>query len=440
MKTAWILKCGWGKNIFSLSKITASLNNESYKELLLRGVIPIGNGRSYGDSALNSGGNLLLSNDHNQIIINRAANTALVGSGVILENLEQELLKYNLFLPVVPGTAQITIGGAIASDVHGKSHHNNGSFGDHLIKIKLLTSTFQELELFPTGEYANYFWATVGGMGLTGQILEAEIRLIKVQNEFISVEEQRFTNIIQAINLFNDFNKKFLYTVAWLDISGDYTGRGIISGGNHASTAKYKKNKSKLLKSIKKLSLPKNLYFNFVSNLFIRIFNIVWYYKPKKRGLVEIKKFMHPLDAIPNWNRVYGRNGFIQYQFVIPTEQADSLQEILLLLKTNKVFSFLCVLKKFGKHSKGFLSFPIEGWTMTIDISKNHPSLSRVIALLDERIIELGGRVYLAKDSFLTRKNLESMYKKLDLWIDTKKKMDPDTLWKSDQGRRLGIC
>ena len=440
MKTVWVINRGWGNNLFSFSKQTSNLSNENYNELLRRGVVPIGNGRSYGDSALNSGGDLLSSNNYNQIIINEAANTALVGSGVMLEKLEQELLKYNLFLPVVPGTAQITIGGAIASDVHGKSHHHNGSFGDHLLKIKLLTSTFEELELFPTGEYANFFWATVGGMGLTGQILEAEIRLIKVENELISVEEQRFTNISQAIDLFNNFNKKFLYTVAWLDISGGSTGRGIISGGNHTSIADYKKKKSEFSKSIKKLFLPKTLYFNFVSNLFIKIFNIIWYYKPKKRGLVEIRKFMHPLDAIPNWNIVYGRKGFIQYQFVIPTEQADSLQEILLILKTNKVFSFLCVLKKFGRHSKGFLSFPIEGWTMTIDISKNHPNLSRVIALLDERIIELGGRVYLAKDSFLTRKNLESMYKKLDLWIDTKKKMDPDTLWKSDQGRRLGIC
>ena len=440
MKTVWVINRGWGNNLFSFSKQTSNLSNENYNELLRRGVVPIGNGRSYGDSALNSGGDLLSSNNYNQIIINEAANTALVGSGVILEKLEQELLKYNLFLPVVPGTAQITIGGAIASDVHGKSHHHNGSFGDHLLKIKLLTSTFQELELFPTGEYANFFWATVGGMGLTGQILEAEIRLIKVENELISVEEQRFTNISQAIDLFNNFNKKFLYTVAWLDISGGSTGRGIISGGNHTSIVDYKKKKSEFSKSIKKLFLPKTLYFNFVSNLFIKIFNIIWYYKPKKRGLVEIRKFMHPLDAIPNWNIVYGRKGFIQYQFVIPIEQADSLQEILLILKTNKVFSFLCVLKKFGRHSKGFLSFPIEGWTMTIDISRKHPNLSRVIALLDERIIELGGRVYLAKDSFLTRKDLESMYKKLDLWIEIKKKMDPDALWKSDQGRRLDIC
>lgn len=440
MKTFWIINRGWGNNLFSFSKHITKLNSENYGESLRRGVLPVGNGRSYGDSALNSGGDLLSSNSHNQIIINEAANTALVGSGVVLENLEKELLSYNLFLPVVPGTAQITIGGAIASDVHGKSHHNNGSFGDHLIKIKLLTSTFEELELFPTGEHANYFWATVGGMGLTGQILEAEIRLIKIENELISVEEQRFNNISQAIDLFNNFNEKFLYTVAWLDISGSYTGRGIISGGNHASIGKYKKKKFKLTKPTKKLSLPKIFYFNLVSNLFIKIFNIVWYYKPKKRGLVEIKEFMHPLDAISNWNIVYGREGFIQYQFVIPTEQADSLQEILLFLKTNKVLSFLCVLKKFGKESKGFLSFPIEGWTMTIDISRKHPNLSRVIALLDERVVQLGGRVYLAKDSFLTRRNLESMYKKLDLWIEIKKKMDPDTLWKSDQGRRLDLC
>jgi len=171
LKTVWVINRGWGNNLFSFSKQTSNLSNENYNELLRRGVVPIGNGRSYGDSALNSGGDLLSSNNYNQIIINEATNTALVGSGVILEKLEQELLKYNLFLPVVPGTAQITIGGAIASDVHGKSHHHNGSFGDQLLKIKLLTSTCQELELFPTGEYANFFWATVGGMGLTGQIL-----------------------------------------------------------------------------------------------------------------------------------------------------------------------------------------------------------------------------------------------------------------------------
>ena len=440
MKTVWIIKRGWGNNLFSISKQTNNLNSENRSELLQRGVTPIGNGRSYGDSGLNSGGDLLSSNKHSEIIINEAANTVLVGSGVILEKLEIELLKHNLFLPVVPGTAQITIGGAIASDVHGKSHHNNGSFGNHLIKIKLLTSTFQEIELYPTGEYSNYFWATVGGMGLTGQILEAEIRLIKIENEFISVEEKRFSSINQAIDLFNNFNEEFLYTVAWLDISGNYTGRGIISGGNHTSIAGHKKKRAKFSKLSKEFSPPRIVYFNFISNLFIKIFNIFWFYKPTKRGLVEIQKFMHPLDSIPNWNIAYGREGFIQYQFVIPTEQAASLQEILFLLKTHKILSFLCVLKKFGKSSNGFLSFPIEGWTMTIDISRKHPNLSQVIALLDERIIELGGRVYLAKDSFLTRNNLETMYKKLDLWLEIKKKMDPDTLWKSDQGRRLEIC
>jgi decaprenylphospho-beta-D-ribofuranose 2-oxidase len=149
---------------------------------------------------------------------------------------------------------------------------------------------------------------------------------------------------------------------------------------------------------------------------------------------------MHPLDSIDNWNYAYGKNGFIQYQFVVPSTDSKALQDVLDILRTYKVHSFLCVLKKFGPGSQGFLSFPMEGWTMTIDISKNHSKLFEIVSALDEKVIESSGRVYLAKDSFLTPWKLTSMYEHLDSWLRIKRKIDPENLWRSDQGRRVGLC
>ena len=440
METEWIKRSSWGNHFHTFGRILNNVENSKQSNFLQRGIIPIGNGRSYGDSALNSGGYLVSSSEQSEIFINPTNKTVLVGSGVLLEHLENELLKHNLYLPVVPGTGKITIGGAIAADVHGKSHHKQGSFGNHLHKIKIVTPNFEELELLPSGETSDYFWATIGGMGLTGQILEAEIQLITVQNEFISSEEIRFRNLNEALEIFENFNEKYHYTVAWLDISGKYAGRGKISGGNHAAVTTKGKKISGNYKIPKKISIPQYLQINIISKSFIKLFNLFWFHKPLKNGLIEIQKFMHPLDSIDNWNYAYGKNGFIQYQFVIPPAHSKALQDVLDILRNYKVHSFLCVLKKFGPGSQGFLSFPMEGWTMTIDISKNHSKLFEVVSALDEKVIESRGRVYLAKDSFLTPWKLTSMYEHLDSWLRIKRKIDPENLWRSDQGRRVGLC
>jgi decaprenylphospho-beta-D-ribofuranose 2-oxidase len=280
-------------------------------------------------------------------------------------------------------------------------------------------------------------------MGLTGFITEATIKLTKVQTAYVNVEEKRAKDLDELLSDLLEFNRKYLYTVAWIDFSGKFRGRGIVSGADHADLEKMPKQLAQsTLKPLhqRRLTLPYPFRFGIINRFSIRIFNSIWYYKPLGKNLQHIQKYMHPLDDIQNWNVVYGKEGFIQYQFVVPFDRTEAIRQIVQVLKNNRLGSFLTVLKSFGVPSKGMLGFPIEGWTLAIDFPKNKSNLNDILIELDEIVLDSSGRIYLTKDSRLDSTYLPAMYHNLDIWKSVKREVDPENFWQSDQGRRLKLC
>jgi decaprenylphospho-beta-D-ribofuranose 2-oxidase len=435
---------GWGRSSSSLTDLRLFESTESFEKMKsARGFIPRGLGRSYGDSAANTGGITLETNTLKMIKIDSATSIAVLGAGVTILDLERESLKSGYFPFVVPGTAKVTMGGAIASDIHGKSHHKVGSFSNHVLEMKLMRSDGIVKTIRPDDDTSDLFWATVGGMGLTGIIVEVTIQLRKVETSYVVVSEARAGNLEELLRVLKDFNETHLYTVAWVDLSGKSHGRGIVSGANHAKFNEIPFNSMpKKLKSIAlhQMQIPYKFRINLVKNTTIRVFNFAWFHKPLGKKLQQIQKYMHPLDGIRNWNVIYGKKGFVQYQFVVPLDRIDTLQRTLEILRSAKCSSFLTVLKSFGEPSRGLISFPIQGWTLAIDLPAGKKELTSILRKLDEIVIEAGGRIYLTKDSRLDSDLLPLMYPNLNQWKVIKDKFDPTNQWQSDQGRRLNLC
>lgn len=435
---------GWGRSSSSLTDLRIYESADILVEMKSeRGFIPRGLGRSYGDSAANSGGITLETNTLTMIKIDSATKVAVLGAGVTILDLERESLKSGCFPFVVPGTAKVTIGGAIASDIHGKSHHKVGSFSNHILELKLLGPDTIVKTIRPDDHTSDLFWATVGGMGLTGMIIEATIQLRKVETSYVVVKEARAGNLEELLRVLQHFNETHLYTVAWVDLSGKFHGRGVVSGANHARFHEIpfdsfpKKSKSIAPHQIQ---IPYPFSVNLINNATIRVFNFLWFHKPLGKKLQQVQKYMHPLDSIPNWNVIYGKRGFVQYQFVVPFDRFDALQSALGVLRSAKCGSFLAVLKSFGEPSRGLISFPIQGWTLAVDLPAGKKDITNTLRKLDEIVIGAGGRIYLTKDSRLNSESLRLMYPKLNQWKAIKSKFDPTNQWQSDQGRRLDLC
>ena len=399
----------------------------------------IGLGRSYGDSSLNSQGIYWSSENLRKVSIDVSTGIADCESGLSIGDLERCALKLGFFPPTVPGTEFVTIGGAIASNIHGKSHHTFGSFAEGLTEIKLLNSHGEVITLIPNQPE---FWATVGGMGLTGLIKSAKIKLFPVETSFLKIEEKRVKSISELIKTLDCFDNRFTYTVAWVDLSGKFMGRGIVSGGNHVKLDELpKKYKTKPLISQypKRLSVPDIFPHFFINSISVRLFNFLWFWKVKNNSFTHVRKFLHPLDSISNWNRIYGKSGFIEYQVQIPLNRPDILHDILTELQKINAYSFLGVIKKFGVCRNDFLSFASPGYTFSIDLRLSN-KVANTLEKLDNKIIEVGGRVYLTKDSRLAKHSFAKMYPKHIQWLEVKRKLDPENYWQSDQGRRLGLC
>ena len=432
-----ILVSGWGRNFSSLSKRASVASIEQAQELLSqiednRGLLPVGLHRSYGDSALNSGGILVDLSALNGVVIDPVARIATVGAGTTIRELESAALAHSLFPPVVPGTGFVTIGGAIAADIHGKSHHRTGSFSQCVNWIKLLLASGHVVQLFPTDIE---FWATVGGLGLTGIILEIELNLRAVTSNSADVAEHRVKDLSAMIELLGKSDADYEHTVAWIDLSGDYRGRGVVSLGNYGSEpVKVRGGRST------GPSLPSLRGANFITPLTVKAFNEMWFRKPLKGGPVALGKYMHPLDGISNCNRIYGDAGFLQYQFVIDEGGEAIFERLFAGLRALKATSFLGVLKKFGAATPAPLSFPRPGWTLTLDYPTTVPGLEKFLQTFDEELVAAGGRIYLIKDSRVSHSLVPLMYPELEKWRATRSSMDPAELWQSDQARRLNLC
>ena len=437
---------GWGGTLHSTSWEFEPHSRSELQEFIAdheysRGVITHGLRRSYGDSSLNIGGVTIDTAFLSEISFQTDSQMVTAGAGVSISRLEKVALSNNLFPPVVPGTGFVSIGGAIAADIHGKSHHTTGSFSSCVKRIQMLYSDGEIRDLYPEGASRDHFWATVGGLGLTGMILEADLQLIAMNEPRVLVEETRVKNLEEMLSALSSSDENFEHTVAWIDLSGNFQGRGIVGRGNYLSQDSRATNLAPVTaKESTNLPFPKIGSRSLINKFTVRAFNEMWYRKPLTKGISSIDSFMHPLDRIQNWNRVYGNRGFLQYQFVVPEGNEDFLHHVLATMKDLGAASFLGVLKKFGEGSRGLLSFPKPGWTLALDIPSHIDNLEQTLNSLDSQLCARDGRIYLIKDARLKPEFVPIMYPKLEEWRSIRNNMDPRGMWQSDQSRRLKLC
>jgi decaprenylphospho-beta-D-ribofuranose 2-oxidase len=407
-----------------------------------RGVLARGLGRSYGDAAQNAGGRVLMMEGLAHVRdVNIAEGLVSADAGVSIEALTRALLPLGLFVPVTPGTWHVTLGGAIAADVHGKNHHADGSFCDHLESFELVTPAGETVTVRPGDEL---FDATAGGMGLTGVIVSATVRMLKVASPRMVVDRERARDLDDVMARMSEHDDDYRYSVAWIDClaSGRSLGRSVLIRGDHAADGNGSNGSGAALGGVR-LSAPAWTPPGLLRRSTIRAFNEAFYRSAPKRetGRVEgLREFFYPLDAVGSWNRIYGPSGFLQYQLVVPYGREDALRGALERLSAAGAPSFLAVLKRFGEQRTGMISFPMKGWTLALDIPATVPGLAQLLDGLDELVAEAGGRVYLAKDSRLRPDVLASMYPRLGEWRAARERVDPVGTMQSDLARRLELA
>jgi decaprenylphospho-beta-D-ribofuranose 2-oxidase len=414
-------------------------------ELPPRGILARGLARSYGDASLNAGG----------LVVDMTALSGIssfdpqlgrvtAAAGTTLHELVRELVPFGWFLPVVPGTAHVTLGGAIACDVHGKNHHVDGSFCDHVLSLVLHPPEGEPI-LATRERTPEVFQATAGGMGLTGIISEVSLRLIQVETSRIRVDTERVGDLDSLLSRMQAGDHTYRYSVAWIDLlaRGGSMGRAVLTRGDHASVddlpIRERRNPLKLPPS-SSLPIPGAVPGGLLNRSTVRAFNEVWFRKTPQRhsGLRSIHAYFHPLDWLTGWNRLYGRRGFLQYQFVVPFGAEETLRRIVGHLSAARCPSFLAVLKRLGRQD-GYLSFPMGGWTLALDIPAGMAGLARFLDHLDHLVLEAGGRVYLAKDGRMKPETFQLMYPRFPAWREVRDKLDPGGVLQSDLARRLEL-
>ena len=356
------------------------------------------------------------------------------------------MLPQGWFVPVSPGTRHVTIGGAIAADIHGKNHHRDGAFCQHVVELTIDTPAEGRLRLTADGDLSEAFWATAGGMGLTGVVLDATIRLLPVETSLMTVDTDRAADLDEAMTLLAASDERYRYSVAWIDLmaTGRSTGRSVLTQADHARLDELPaRRRAGALDFDPSTRLPAPpAPSGLLNRLSVRAFNEFWFRKaPKRRRdeLQSITRYFHPLDMVEGWNRLYGPRGFLQHQFVVPFGAEATLADVVSRLSRAGLPSFLAVLKRFGAADPGPLSFPMPGWTLALDIPAGPAGLAELLDDLDRLVVDCGGRVYLAKDSRLSPTLLPAMYPRLDEWRQVRAKLDPDRRLMSDLARRLEL-
>jgi len=455
------LLSGWGRTSPTAAHVLSPSSPEQLRDdlriaaprAIKFGMIARGLGRSYGDAAQCGGGTVVdmtrLEGEYSEDLSN---GRITVASGTSIDSLIRTFVPRGWFVPVTPGTRYITVGGAIAADVHGKNHHQDGSFGNHVRSLRLLSPS-GVVTAGPEIDNPEIYWATVGGMGLTGIIEQAEISMIPIETSAMLVDSRRVANLAELIKVMNESDSQYRYSVAWIDClaSGDSLGRAVLTQGQHATAAdlaEYSKRGHRGMSSRNPLEfhskplfgIPDKIPSGFLNRSTVRAFNEMWYRKAPhstKRSLESISSFFHPLDSIRDWNRLYGRRGFIQYQMVLPFGREAELRLAIEMLSSSGCASFLAVLKRFGAASRAPISFPIPGWTLALDIPVGPPKVASLLDDLDELVAGSGGRVYFAKDSRLRPELVDVMYPRIDEWRQVRDRLDPRGLIASDLSRRL---
>lgn len=440
---------GWGNyqpevcHVFRphrLRDVTSAVEHGGQTNYISRGL-----GRSYGDSAVNAGGGVIQHTELDRFLsFNEATGTLKAEAGASLEKIIKTFVPRGWFPPVTPGTRFVTLGGMIAADVHGKNHHADGSIGNFIDGFDLLKADGDVIHC-SREKNDDVFRATLGGMGLTGVILNATLRLKKIDSSYINVQYERAANLDAVLQSMIEHDDKYRYSVAWIDClaSGKSLGRSVLLRGDHAKP-------SELPGALRAepLCLPKDKHksvpFNFpeiaLNPLSVKTFNALYHWKHGDGAkAVHYEHYFYPLDSVHHWNRMYGKRGFIQYQVALPPEQGlKGLTALLERLVRSKRASFLAVLKTFGQTGEGLLSFPMPGPTLALDLP-NRPGLVDLTRELDAIVLDHGGRLYLAKDACMTAATFAKMYPNLDAFRQIKQRIDPDNVFSSSQARRLGI-
>ena len=428
---------GWGRiAVPGMERFTEDLERASEHASLFRGL-----GRSYGDAALPAPGQLeVLATPHADRILSfdPASGLLRAEAGLSLREINRLFLPRGWFTPVTPGTHFVTLGGMVAADVHGKNHHRAGCFGEHVTMLRMRLADGRTIECSPMVE-PDLFFATIGGMGLTGHILEVEVPLVPVKSRWIESESERIPGIDQFIQALKEAGPEWPFTVGWIDClsRGRSMGRGILIRGRWADRSRAP---ARAPRPRRRLSVPFVCPSWLLSRWSAMAFNAVYYHShlPRiRRRMVSYESFFYPLDRIEHWNRLYGKNGFTQFQCVLP-DAADvgAARNFLERLTALGGASFLCVIKDCGEAGRGLLSFPRRGISIALDIPVKRDTQALVDAL-NEKVLELGGRIYLAKDSFTRPEHFARMEPRLEKFLEIRRRYDPEGKFRSALSVRL---
>lgn len=436
---------GWGNYPVSESYVVSLRDAGDVAGALERGtLIARGLGRSYGDQAVNDDAyvgdctklNHFLHWDPTEGILECQA-------GVSLEEIITVFAPRGWLPMICPGTKFVTIGGAIANDIHGKAHHIDGSFANCVLSFTILLADGRILTASRT-EHADLFEANFGGLGLLGVILTARLKLRRIETTYFKQKSIKIRNLDAMLEALDTNDDAYNYSVAWIDAlaKGPKLGSGVLTLGNAATLADLPPSLSKeplKLHKTSKLTVPFFLPSFTLNNFTVRLLNrVIAFVQNSPKEFIHYEKFFFPLDAIHHWNRGYGRRGFIQYQFVIPeTNGRQHLAEILTMIAQSGCTPFLNVFKRMGE-GQGLLSFPFKGYTLAIDFPVTK-ALFSFTPKLDEKVLAAGGRLYLGKDALLTEAMFKAMYPQYEAWLAVKRKYDPEGRFSSNIGRRLGL-
>ena len=419
---------GWGR----LQKPGKEVFSENLRALSRGAVLSRGLGRSYGDSALPPPSHLEVATTtlaDRILAFDETTGVLRAEAGLSLRELNRIFLPRNWFPPVTPGTQFVTLGGMVAADVHGKNHHVEGTIGAHVRSLLLRVADGRIVECSPDQD-SDLFWATVGGMGLTGHILEVELGMRAIPSPWIYEERIRCEDVDALVRALKESAADWPFTVGWLDCLG--SGRGILNRGRWATRDEAP---SLPPPPLRQISVPFELP-NWVLNRWsMRAFNTLTYYtRGSAKGIINPEPFFYPLDKILNWNRIYGRRGFIQYQCVL--ENSASAGSFLDLLRSRRGAAFLCVIKDCAAEGRGLLSFPMPGISIALDLAVDDGTQA-LVDTLNDAVLADGGRIYLAKDAFTRAEHFRAMEPRLDAWLEVRRRWDPELRIRSAQSVRV---